>query len=322
MTGFPPRDDARGRASAAEAAVLFLARGARIAAILSLTAGCSSRQTPRPVALDCAAAEAPFDQEILETYEQGPNYYGWYAYGDTTPGATMTGQDGGPLAASIPEDGGRCGSMSALFLQAQGFHDYGCGWGTYSIGGYAGPQSREADGAPCVYPDGDSGICPLDESAWQGLRFWARSFDPTGAPTTKGVTVTINDKETFAAVGSTCVDYDAGNLANGAVVYTVPAGGTAGPAGGGVTSAVPPANACGNGFAYPLTTTDEWQLYTIPFSAFDQLARPSRAATGFESSSFLQIIIAAPKEAQLALWVDDVGFYRARQADAGVEAGP
>jgi hypothetical protein len=29
-----------------------------------------------------------------------------------------------------------------------------------------------------------------------------------------------------------------------------------------------------------------------------------------------------PKEARLALWIDNLGFYRHKQPDAGLEAGP
>jgi hypothetical protein len=304
--------------------------------------GCSSRQPPPPVVLNCEAADAPYDFRILENYDVA-NGYGWFGFGDLTPGASWLGQDAGAPPLVQIENGGPCGtttlpsepSQGALFLESSGFQDYGNDWGTYAIGGfgvtipgYTSPQF------PCVLPDGGdplpdaaAGLCSFDASAYDGLTFWARSYDPTGAPTTKGFTLMINDKKSTPGVDllamaiaydgdAACVPYDAGFLANGAVSYA-PTGGSTGPAGGGTVSAVPPANACGNSFAYPLLTTGEWQLYTIPWSSFNQLARPNRITTGFDPSSFFSILIAAPKEAHAALWIDDLGFYRAKQREAG-----
>ncbi len=79
--------------------------------------------------------------------------------------------------------------------------------------------------------------------------------------------------------------------------------------GAGVASAQPPANACGNSFNYPLLTSDNWQLYKIPFSAFTQSFQPDRVPKGFDPSTFYNINVLVPKEAELQLWVDDLGFY-------------
>ncbi len=297
--------------------------------------GCSARPLPPPIGINCAE-EAPYDIDVLEDYDT-PNY-GWYPYGDTTPGAIMTTgavggattvePDGGinySFTAAI-ENGGRCGSQRALFLQAHGFEDYGCGWATYSIGGYAGIQS-------CMTPAGVNAICPIDASAYEGLTFWARTFDPTGEPTTKGFTLSIDDKNSHAggyvpdastSTGLTdsgvCTSYDAGTLANGATTYTTTVSG-GGPAGGGTISAEPPPDACGNGFTYVMLTTEQWQLYTIPWGSFHQAAMPNRVPTGFDPSTFFSVRIVAPKEARMALWIDNLGFYRHKQANEGLEAG-
>jgi hypothetical protein len=287
--------------------------------------------------IDCAAADAPFDFRILESYDETPPHYGWYGYGDNTPGASWVGQDtvamtppvipienGGPCSGSLPSGA----FQSALFLSGQGFQDYGNGWGTYSIGIYypalgAGPQAMTADGGQCEYPDGDAGVCAIDGTGFDGLTFWARSFDPSGGPVTRGLTVAINDKESGYGVQSSCVPYDAGTMANGSATYTpTSVGGTNGPAGGSVTSAVPPADACGNSFTLPLLTTDQWQLYTMPWSSFHQSALPDRQPAGFDPSGFMQLIISFPKESHSALWIDSMGFYRAKRPDAGSEAGP
>jgi hypothetical protein len=308
---------------------------ASLGAFCLASTACSSRQATPVGPIDCAAADAPYDFLILESYDEVPPHYGWYGYADNTPGGSWVGEanipaeppvipieDGGPCSPSLPSGA----SQSALFLSGQGYQDYGNGWGTYNIGVYypnvaAGPQTEQPDGAPCVYNNGDAGVCPIDGAGYDGLTFWARSYDPTGNPTTKGFTITINDKESGSGVDSTCVPYDAGTLANGSTIYTT-TGAAMGNTGGSVASAVPPANACGNGFARPLLTTDQWQLYTLPFSSFYQSALPNRISTGFDASSFFQLLVAAPKEAHSALWIDSMGFYRAKGSETVSEAGP
>lgn len=304
-------------------ALLLVAGLLSTGALCSLAGGCSARAMPQLPALDCAAAEAPYERRILESYEPGTGA-GWYTYGDWTPGSVQSGTDSGVALMEPIPNGGRCGDPYAFFFQAHGFQDYGCGWGTYSIGaifngpGYrnTGPQGYAPDGSFCNTSDGDSGVCPVYPSAadYEGITFWARSYDPTGGPTTKSFTLTINDKESYYGVGSTCVPYDASFLSNGSAIYSGAPTTSGGAAGGSVTSALPPANACGNGFAYVMTVTDEWQLYTLPWSTFNQLARPNRQPARFDPSSFFQVIIAAPKEANFALWWDEFGFYRTKKS--------
>jgi hypothetical protein len=319
-------------------ALLLGAAVCAVGGITSVMGACSARALPQVAPLDCAAAEAPYDFKLLETYEPGWGVcdqaavdmvcYGWYGYGDLTPGAYWTGEPTAPPVEPI-ENGGRCGSMNALFLQSRGFQDYGSGFGTYSIGGYATTSVPGLTQTPCPDPlvAGGFSACAIDATGYDGLTFWARSLDPTGAPTTKGFTLTINDKSSSHGVTSvdagtgdgspSCIPYDASP--NGSANTYLPTIGT-GPAGGGITSAVPPANACGNGFTYPLLTTDQWQLYTIPWSAFGQLARPNREPDGFDPSSFMQVTIVVPKEAMSALWIDNLGLYRAKRG-GGLEAG-
>jgi len=320
------------------AASLVVAGLLSVAVASSLSAGgCSSRPLRPAPGIDCSE-EAPYDLVMLDDYDNGN--YGWYSYGDTTPGAIeTTGMAGGAttvepdgginysFTAAI-ENGGLCGVHRALFLQAHGYQDYGTGWGTYNIGvvgGYMGGQT-------CTNPgDGGSTICPIDASAYEGVAFWARSYDPTGAPTTNGFTLSINDKNSHGgyvpdastATGYTdsgvCITYDAGVLGNGSAAYTNVSG--MGPAGGATVSAQPPPDACGNNFVYPMITTEHWHLYTIPWSSFHQAAMPNRIPTGFDPSTLFQFLIIGPKEARLALWMAKLGLYRHKQADAGIEAG-
>jgi hypothetical protein len=304
-------------------AILLFAGLISAGALFSPAGGCSSRAVPQAPALDCAAAEAPYERRVLESYDPNdPHLYmpalgtgfGWYTYGDWTPGAVQSGADGGASLQTPIPNGGRCGDQYALFFHARGFQDYGCGWGTYSIGAhFDDPDAAYRNTGPQAfyYPDFDAGVMAISAADYEGITFWAQSYDPSGTPTTKGFTITINDKESFYGVGSTCVPFDGSMLSNG--TYGTAPNTSGGAAGGSAATALPPADACGNGFAYVLTVTDQWQLYTIPWSAFNQLARPNRQPTRFDPSSFFQITVAAPKEAYAALWWDEFGFYRTKK---------
>lgn len=294
-------------------------RGEATTCLVALSAfalGCSPRAEPAPIALDCTSQTQYQVLGPFENYDAGGTY-GWYSYGDSTPGAI-----GLAAAAPVEGDGGPCGaSPYALTLQSHGFQDYGSGFGTYALGGYMGIQRNPQLNTLCADFDGGAN-CAIDATGWDGLRFWARSYDPSGAPTTKGITIEINDKDTISnVIGHDCVDYDAGVQGNGVINYTQIGGGM-GAIGGGVSSAQPPPDACGNPFQRVLLTTDHWQLYDLPFSSFYQTAKTNRTPSGFDPGSFTQITIAIPKEAALYLWIDDIGFYRSWPPEAGVEAGP
>ncbi|HEY3816220.1 MAG TPA: hypothetical protein VGL81_03565 [Polyangiaceae bacterium] len=318
----------------------LVARSARVMAssvgsgVFALALSACSQGHVAPVGpIDCAAADAPYNFLIMETYDEVPPHYGWFGYGDNTPGASWAGEalntppvipieNGGPCSATLPSGA----SGSAMFLNAQGYQDYGNAWGTYDIGTYynpgpMGPQSEQPDGSECLTSDGGVAVCPVFEGAgYDGISFWARSYDPTGGPTTLGFTISLNDKETSAGIDQACTPFDAGAIGG---VYLPPTGGITGPAGGGGATAVPPPGACGNAFARPLLTTNQWQLYTLPFASFYQSALPDRDPKGvFDSSALTQILIAAPKEAHSALWIDSLGFYKAKQPEGGSGTTP
>ena len=67
---------------------------------------------------------------------------------------------------------------------------------------------------------------------------------------------------------------------------------------------------CGNNFSVPLTVTDRWQLYLIPFADFVQLRMPNWAPAGMDTSGIQGLIVRTPPEAHVELWLDDVTFYR------------
>lgn len=289
--------------------------GSAAACLISLVAfaaGCSPRAAPAPVPLNCTWQTAYQMTPPFESYSPDAGG-GWYSFGDATPGAVRN-------IYNLPIDGGGpCGaSPFALVLQSRGFQDYGSGFGTYAFGGYMGIQRNSQLNPLCANFDAGNN-CAIDGTGWDGIKFWARSYDPSGAPTTKGITIGLNDKDTISnTITSDCHDYDAGVQGNGVMNY-VQIGGGMGAVGGGVSSAQPPPDACGNAFQRVLLTTDEWELYLLPFSSFYQTAQTNRTPTGFDPASFTQLTIRAPKEAALYLWIDDIGFYRSPAS--GAEAG-
>jgi hypothetical protein len=294
------------------------------AALLVLGGGCSSSRQPQPPTPVNCALEAQYgttvQSGVLEHYDNLATP-GWYNYGDTTPGAVQTGQDGGPGWIAPIEDGGLCGSQTALLLQAHGYQDYGCGFGTYNFG---------MAQLPCTNSNDGGSVTSIDAGGFQGMRFWARSVDlrPSANPedTTKTVTLNINDKTSYGGgCNSVCTVYNypdagaeggAGFSAGYVPTPSVNSGSSTLPTGSGMGGLVLPADACGNAFTYPLVTSDTWQFYTIPFSAFTQAPRPNRVPTGFDPTSFYQFLITVPKEARLELWIANLGFYGTKQ-DAG-----
>lgn len=300
----------RSACASVRGALFAVVAAASVVTLLLAGQGCGATwHSPAP--LDCSG-EGSYD--IIERYSVGGTVT-WYSYQDTTPGGIIT--DGGAGDASFPwtraiEDGGRCGSMAALVLAAEGFHDYGAGFGDYD------PGSLQTS---CFLPDGGPANCPIDASAYQGIAFWARS--PGGH--TKAVTLEIADTHSDNAGNNTACTYDPtleGGTNGGPVVQITQIG-----AGGGTTliGGLPPfpPGTCGDLFNYVLLTTDEWQLYKVPFASFYQnptyggSTAQARAPGGFDPSTFYRIIIVVPKEANLELWIDELGFYPKRAPDGG-----
>jgi hypothetical protein len=80
-----------------------------------------------------------------------------------------------------------------------------------------------------------------------------------------------------------------------------------------------------------MAVTNEWALYTIPWSNFTQGAYPNRVpnsvltetgdvpGTGLLTSKLFSLGIRPPKEAPFELWIDKLSFYRKK---ANPDAGP
>jgi hypothetical protein len=352
------------------AGLLLVAGVGSLVALTSVAGSCSPASTlqPQTSSSDCSA-QAPYVLNPIEQYVSGVAI-AWFSYGDLTPGATHTGQDGGAIYAVPIEDGGHCGAQNALLLQSYGHNDYGSGFGTYDLGAgqpfqdylngiqsgnRMSPQYDPRVNVPdsgCMTPDAGFVNCSIDAGGYEGVSFWARSFDPTGNVTTKTVNVALADKDTAYGIGSTCTLCCGTNGIEGGVITTTGAAGASvttvsGFAGGGalwypigcpsaeagsdyfaeagpgVVSALPPPYCCGNNFTYySLQTTEQWTLYTLPWSSFHQLAQPTRSPQGFDPTTVFQFLVTVPKEAHLSLWIHDIAFYRTKQGGAGAEAGP
>jgi hypothetical protein len=291
-----------------------------------VVASCVTSAQRTPYSLNCNAG-AQYTIDVRESYEFSDplTYYApWYAAGDFTPGATISATVANPanlssqvIMATPIEGSGRCGSHYALLLEAHGHHDWGSTFGDYRIGG------NYAQG---VY-------FPIDVSQYEGVAFWARDPGYTSrydGPTTKSIALNLIDAE--GSLGSTtgygndydgspCTQYNFDAAAVTSIPMNVATGAT--PTGSqAVAGLVLPADACNNAFyTVPITLTDEWQLYTIPFSAFTMPALPNREPKGLDVAHLMSLTISVPKEEQLELWIDDFGFYRTKVNDGGTAEG-
>jgi hypothetical protein len=160
-----------------------------------------------------------------------------------------------------------------------------------------------------------------DGSQFEGIAFWAR----TPGASNHSVTLSLNNADTAvqsstgycylprvpasrctpaptdatAGLGAAVVDYQSGTATAG-----------------GVPTRIPEQGECGNAFQRVLTTTPDWQFYTLPFDTFYQLPYPNRIASGFDSSTLLQIAVVFPREVRTELWIANFRFYRRKGAAA------
>jgi hypothetical protein len=287
-------------------------------AALASTLGCNAYPTLKPIPPDCSA-DVGYDFQYVYTFDtvSSTNFYGSGDHLDADVSATPTVQ---PLT-----DGARCGSTTALLLHTDHNNDWGSLFGIYSFG-------------------------PRDESAYEGLSFWARS----PGNTSKGFTVLLDDTNTEnLAMPATCA-LDGGTTSppspvdSGTVVcknYCTPDGGSGGVSYGydpstglvvgGATTNAPPADACGNEYYVLAQVTTGWQFYTFPFTAFRQLAEPNRVpnahfpdrepspGTHLLTSALMGLTFRMPPESDMNLWLSHLGFYRKKTGgDGAVDAPP
>lgn len=270
---------------------------------------CSATASRAPEATDCSATAA-YELKSLAQFEPGEEM-SWFNSGDptgqsapTTEGvdespcgatggssgagaggaATAGGGAGGGASASNsvafePIDGGRCGSTQALVMRSRGHTDWGSLFGNWRIA-----------------------QTPWDGAGYEGVAFWARSDGDHSA------TLVLDTWQTSAAgsegvaqPGETCwVDCSAGSGTqaideNGNILSQ---------------SYVSPPGSCGNSFLYTLTVTDKWQLYAVPFESFFQELKPNLNPEGVDPTHINGFSLRMAKEAGIALWLDDLAFYR------------
>lgn len=281
-------------------AVLFVLGGAL---------GCTAYPTIKPsAALDCSL-DTGYDLDPVDLSTA-------FGYGDTTPGAAMT------AAFTTLPDGARCSSTSALLITTHHYNDWGAAAGFYGFHATTAPSR--------------------DESAYQGMSFWARGPGATG----KSFNIVLDDFNTYDATplppgeadaaadpdptDSNCIAYSTSDGGTQSVTIIDPATGMVLSSG---TASVTATNACGNGYQVVATVTADWRFYTIPFNQFHQTAMPNRVpnatlmetgsapGTSLLTSKLSLLTLRMPKEAEMELWIDKLGFYRKRGQGAGADGG-
>jgi hypothetical protein len=249
--------------------------------------GCGAYATITNLPIDCSVEDA-------YQFEPSPvDLSSAYASGDMTIGATITATVG-----AIP-DGSLCNATTAVEILAHHNNDWGALTGFYNF---------------------TSGNTYRDESAYEGLSFWARAPGPTG----KGFTIELSDANTFstdADAGSTtnCKNYGDGGTAPmyDSTGMLIP---------GAATAATPP-DACGNGYDTTMAVTVGWRFYAISFDEFHQTAKPNRVpngvlpGNGLLTKQLMALVFRMPKGEDMDLWIAKLGFYRKKGAtdDAGAD---
>jgi hypothetical protein len=274
------------------------------------------------VAIDCKV-----DTEPYTAYEFDPNTVvpDVVCDGDSTPDAFPTGhytQNVEPI-----EGNGRCESTQSLVIRVSHHNDWGINCSFNSFADHI------------VNPDGSWMYTPRDESAWEGLSFWARA----PGNVSKGFTIYLDDANTTvmdpnSTPGGHCKIYSAadGGLGGSTINAAVdPATGQV-VSGSAIATRLPDetGNNKGNSYYDVVTVTSEWAFYTIPWGQFAQQAYPNRVpnsvltetgnvpGTALLTNKLFFLSIRPPKEAPFELWMDKVSFYRKKGhgPDAGSNA--
>jgi hypothetical protein len=268
--------------------------------------GCSAYPTFKDTTINCSV-EDQYD------FDPNPVSPAGRCDGDSTPDASAS------VNSETIEGKGRCGSTQALVFRSSHHNDWGTNCQFTSFNSY--DQST-------------STTIPRNESAWEGLSFWARAPDSSS----KGFTLSLDDANTTvydpnSTPGGHCKYYNAtdGGIGGSTINAAVdPATGQI-ISGSAIASRLP--NECGNnkGNSYTdvVAVTSEWAFYTIPWDQFTQAAYPNRVpnsaltetgnvpGTGLLTDQLYYLSIRPSKEVDFELWIDKVRFYREMKPDAG-----
>ena len=284
-------------------------------ALLVGALGCSEgdREPPEPV--DCSVLD---EYEFRNISDFNGSDSGWFSYGDPTPGALITAEEGG---TNVPvqelEEPGRCGDTRFMALGARGFNFWGSGFGDWAHNS----SGSRADG-----------------TGFEGISFWARApvysekmflFNVDDSRT---INLPPDPPEGEDLVPATSSDQDLdgdgfvgpGDIARGTECRLPPPvelgeapcyrGGVDAPASAG--SRVPEPDECGNQFHTWITTTERWQLFLIPWDELVQWPCPNRLEGGIDRADIAKFEIKFRQGTQYEIWIDNIAFYR-RRTDAG-----
>jgi hypothetical protein len=259
--------------------------------VLAGAAGCDPYPTLRNDPVDCTVDDG-YEFLTVSNFETvGDNAF--WSSGDSTPGKVVGDDESGNVAVRNIPDGPRCDSKAAVVLKAAGNNDWGCLFGSNSVG------------------------APRDASAYEGLSFWARA----PGNTTKGFIVLMDDPNTtvLESLPHNCTNL--GSVTAGSQTINVTIDGQNVQTSSGTTRPTYPEE-CGNSYQAVMLVTSEWAFYTIPFARFQQTALPNRVpnavltqvgttpGTALLTDRIYTLVIRFPKEATAELWLDNLAFYR------------
>jgi hypothetical protein len=281
-------------------------------------------------AVGCSAyptfKDAPINCSVDKQYEFDPNTVSTDVVcdADSTPDAFPIGHDDTDKVRPI-EGNGRCESTESVVIRSSHHNDWGINCNFNSFADHT------------VNSDGSWQYVPRDESAWEGLSFWARAPDSSS----KGFTLALDDanttvKDAKSTPGGHCKYYNAvdGGIGGSTINAALdPATGQV-VSGSAIASRLPDecGNNKGNSYTDVVAVTSEWAFYTIPWQQFAQQAYPNRVpnsiltetgtvpGTALLTNKLFYLSIRPPKEAPFELWMDKVTFYRKK--GHGPDAGP
>lgn len=278
-------------------------------ALVAAPACGSDTRHPAAASVDCSVANA---YDLLSIFDFEGSDSGWFFYTDHTPGGVpdLSGGSNVPVSELDPP---RCGSTGALKLETYGNNYWGSGFGDWAHNS----ASSQADG-----------------TGYQGISFWARSE----VTSDKTFMLTVDDDQTFKTTragpddagtlpAATASDQDLdgdgylgpGDIASGTVCRLPPAqsigdpscyyGGTQAPD---AVTRVPEPGECGNAFHAWVTTTEEWQLFLVPWAELVQWPCPNRVAGGIHPGTIRKLEVRLVQGTHYETWLDDINFYRLR----------
>lgn len=251
-------------------------------ALLAVT-GCGQNDRHPTDAVDCTVADA-YETKNISNFSGGLG--SWFTYADNTPGGELLA-----LGATQPT---RCGDAAMAEVKVSGHNFYGGGFGNWELGGI------RANG-----------------TGYEGISFWARSPGNSDKTFTlyvdDGRTIVLPDPDTApgdTSPGTRCRRPPPESLGRAACYY-----GAALPPS--TPTRVPEADECGNRFHTTVTTTENWQLFLLPWDRLVQFPCPNRLEGGIDPADIAGLEIKFVQGSTYDLWLDNFEFYR-RRADAGL----